>query len=84
MGENFDEYEDDVNEYDSDTELLCTTKGLICSDFTKDKMRSNILQPLKNRIGRFIANDSKCKEFYKDKIGSKSALFISFGYHYRR
>ena len=55
MGVNFDEDEDDMNYDDADAELLCTTKNLIFSDLTEDKMRSSILQPLKNRLGNFYS-----------------------------
>ena len=46
------------------------------NSFNEDKLKSNILQPLKNRVGNHIFKSKKCTSFYKGKLGTKSALFI--------
>ena len=45
--------------------------------FDEDKLKSNILQPLRNKLGNHIFKKKNCTSFYKGKVGCKSALFIS-------
>ena len=49
-------------------------KGII----EEDCLKSNTLQPLKNKLGYFILHNEKVKKIYNGKIGSKSGLFIAF------